>query len=156
MGLASMSKARRFFPVIVASIISGIVVFPVLSYFFSVGFIIFLAPIVIAILLSLISGYIFTPFDRNEKYPFGTLIVLATGTFLLAAYIITSIILESRDCSGYKCGTFPEPLMPYVIFCPIITIFGPFIGLCTTFFYKMGMKIKLNKFEKNQAQREWR
>lgn len=91
-----MSKARYFIPIISVSIISASAVYPVYVYtirrlaysqitFF--GIILLLIPIIIAILLSLISGYIIDPSDNQDKYPFGAFFLVATLTFFSSAHI---------------------------------------------------------------------
>lgn len=163
-----MSNAKFFIPVIFATIISGILIFPAAIFtsdvsgpliypFFNyrdtlVGFsenlilarIIIFAPILTAVLLSLISGYSFASVDSSEKYPFGVIFLLAAS---IPIVVVCSYLfyLPGLFCEGNSCGTGFEPFMGMVDFCLPTAILSPLIGLCTAFFYWLGMKIKYYK-----------
>ena len=135
-----MSKARYYIPVIATSILSGIVVYPVQVYsidwrpynwasflFIILSFI----SVIVAILLSLVSGYIFSPSDNNDKYPFVPLFVVATITCLIFSLLFPLIRIYFCE----SCGT-DSLALPFVI-CLSMLIGSPLVGLCTAFFINL-------------------
>ena len=160
-----MNKAKYLIPVIVTSVLSNIAANYSIAYSLDklftnlfVGIFLLLSPILIAISIAAISGYILTPADSNEKYPFGLVFLIAGTIFMLP--VLCSItymsLTDSRDCSGSRCGTGFEPLIPYMgifIICLFKAGYAPFIGLCTAFFYEIGMRIKFYQYDRNQLQR---
>jgi hypothetical protein len=168
MELETMSRAKLFIPVIVTSFICGIFG-PVLSYYLlssfdlstgsrlmddEVIFILYLSPILISIPISLISGYWFTKFESGKKKLSGKTLLfvfsLTTATYFISAVITTIVILESRDCSGYKCGHGLEPLLGYIVCIPIAAIFALINGLFVTSFFSIGMLTMNYQYVKNQ------
>lgn len=157
-----MSKAKFFIPVIVTSIISGIVILPAFILFMRIlgGFsgnilidgMIFLTPLLSAMLLSFVSGLVFAPVVTTNNYPFGVIFLSAAiiSIFVVYSYLFIRILFF---CEGYSCGTGLEPLMGFVLFCPPTAIIAPLIGLSIAIFYKLGMKVRYYQCDRNQMKR---
>jgi hypothetical protein len=163
--METLNKAKYFIPIILTSILSNIVANYSIAYSLNnlfnnlfLGIILLLTPIIIAILIAVFSGYILTPGGSDEKYPFGLVLLLTAVGFMLPVLCSFTYmsLTDSRDCSGSRCGTGLEPLMPYMgifIICLFKGGYAPFIGLCTAFFYEIGMRIKFYQYDRNQLQR---
>jgi hypothetical protein len=149
-------KIRYFIPIIVTSIISGILFYSAFINFLPLvldfsenlllGGIKILSPILIAILLSYFSGYLFASANRSDKYPFGVIFLLSASITFVVVYSCEFYRLQFI-CEGSRCGTGTEPLIVSVILCLPTAIMSPLIGFCTVWFYKLGMKLRYNQNE---------
>lgn len=160
-----MPRLRNFIPVIVASLISGIVG-PILIHYplsdplmsldesGAYNIILFISPILIAIWISLISGYMSTNFESGDKPQYNEVwskVFLSTTW----AYILTSTL--TRYYIPSQPYTSTDPGLEFVGLCFIIpiTIALPalFNGLLLASFFIIGMWTKYYKYVKNQRKR---
>lgn len=153
-------KARYIISVIVVSALSGIPVYYVIIYSFlqsSQPFILqtilFLSPIIISGVLSLVSSYKFGPIYGQVTYGFGTFAV-STCTFFIFVIFYYFIGVEiEMSFLGYSYGIGPEVVGPEFIYFLIMLFYSPLFGLCTVFFYTLGMWTKNYLYDRNQLNR---
>lgn len=155
-------KARYIIPIIVTIIISGLLTYQAAKIFvtrfpeYSILDLIFLlSPLLIAIFLSSISGYLFGDKRIIEESLTRNLFINRIGLSATCVYLGISLIViysylsnSLSRCEGYNCGSGFEPLIPFVLFCPPTVIYPLLIGACTMFFYYGGIKLKQKKFTK--------
>lgn len=149
-------KSKYIISVIVTSAISGIPVYYVFIYSLLnssqplfLQIILSLSPIIISGVLSLASSYRFAPIYGQVTHGFGTFLV-STCTFFIFVnlYYFIGVVIEMTYL-GYSSGFGPEGNL-YLIFFLVMFFYSPLFGLCTAFFYKLGIWIKQYQYDRNQ------
>lgn len=103
-------------------------------------------PLLIAITLSLFTGYHFERFGNASSDSFSSKMKASIIAFLVS-FSIWFLLFWMFSCgtSEYGCGTGVEKLMGFVFICPPLVIYAPLISFTIVSFNKIGYMWKYRK-----------